>query len=233
MTIHVAIDGPAGAGKSTIAKGVAQALDIPYLDTGAMYRTLAYYALQTGVDPRDEAAVTKILPDADIGVNYVDGVQHMLIQGEDITGKIRTPEVGKGASDIGVHPAVRKKLVAMQQQVAAQGSVVMDGRDICIAVMPAAPHKFFVTASPRIRAARRLKELNEKGLNAPSLDELEQAIRDRDYTDMHRACDPLRQTEDAVLVDTSELSIAQSIAAVLAAIDEKQSAISSRPDDLW
>ncbi|MDL2236035.1 (d)CMP kinase [Christensenellaceae bacterium OttesenSCG-928-L17] len=228
--IHVAIDGPAGAGKSTIAKAVAKALRIPYLDTGAMYRTLALYAIRAGVDPRDEAGVGGILPGADIRIAYdAAGMQHMLVQGEDVTGYIRTNEVSKGASDIGVHPAVRKKLVQMQQQVAAEGPVVMDGRDICTVVMPHAPHKFFVTASPRIRAERRRKEFLEKGQDAPSIEELEQAIIARDATDSGRACDPLRQTEDAMLIDTSNLTIEESIQTVLRAIEQKVAAQNGTP----
>lgn len=216
--IHIAIDGPAGAGKSTIAKAVAQALAIPYLDTGAMYRTLALYAIQNGIDPRNEAAVNAVLPGADVRAIYVGGAQRMLINGEDVTDFIRTPEVSKGASDIGVHPAVREKLVALQQQVARENSVVMDGRDICTVVMPDAAYKFFVTASPRIRAERRLLEMRAKGEPVPSLDEMERSIRERDHTDSTRACNPLRQTEDALLIDTSGLSIEESIAAVLRVI---------------
>lgn len=222
--LHIAIDGPAGAGKSTIAKEVSKALDILYLDTGAMYRALALFAIRNGVDPQDGADVARILPDADIRVAYQGGAQHMLLNGEDVTGFIRTPEVSKGASDIGVHPAVRAKLVELQQQVAKEQSVVMDGRDICTVVMPDAPYKFFITASPRVRAQRRRKEMEEKGvLPLPSLDELEQTISARDHTDSTRAAAPLRQAEGALLVDTTDLSIEQSVNAVLDAIQNQRS----------
>ncbi|MDL2217309.1 (d)CMP kinase [Christensenellaceae bacterium OttesenSCG-928-M15] len=219
--IHVAIDGPAGAGKSTIAKAVAQDLDIPYLDTGAMYRTLALYAIRRGIDPRDGQSISKILPDARIQTQYIDGVQHMLINGEDVTSYIRTPEVSKGASDIGVHPAVREKLVDMQQAVSNAGSVVMDGRDICTVVMPEAEHKFFITASPRVRAKRRLLEMQQKGEDAPSLDALEKSILERDYTDSHRAVNPLKKTDDAMLIDTTDMTIQESIQTVVDAINKK------------
>lgn len=219
--IHIAIDGPAGAGKSTIAKAVAKTLDIPYLDTGAMYRTLALYTLRAGLSPEDAQAVARILPDADVRAVYQDGVQRMLINGADVTDFIRTPEVSKGASDIGVHKAVRVKLVELQQQVARAGSVVMDGRDICTVVMPDAEHKFFVTAAPRVRAERRKLEMEQKGETPPPLDEMEQAISMRDHTDSTREVDPLRKTDDALLVDTSDMTIEESVECVLRAIREK------------
>ena len=218
MALHIAIDGPAGAGKSTIAKAVAQKLSIPYLDTGAMYRTLALFAVRNGVSPQDGPGVEAILPKADIRVFYQDNVQHMLLNGEDVTGSIRTPEVSKGASDIGVHPPVREKLVELQQQVAKEGDVVMDGRDICSVVMPHAEHKFFVTATAHERAARRYKEMLSRGETPPSIEELEQTILARDHTDSTRACNPLRQAEDAQLIDTSDLTIEQSVQRVLDAI---------------
>ncbi len=217
--LHVAIDGPAGAGKSTIAKAVAKELDILYLDTGAMYRALALYALQRGVDPRDQAGVYDILDTADIRAVYREGTQHTLLCGEDVSDSIRTPEVSKGASDIAVHPAVRAKLTELQRQVAAEGAVVMDGRDIGTVVMPQAQFKFFVTASPLVRAERRLLEMQQKSMTPlPSLQELEAAIRDRDHTDSSRATAPLRQADDALLIDTSALSIQESVAAVMQAI---------------
>lgn len=214
--LQIAIDGPAGAGKSTIGKAVAKKLGILYLDTGAMYRTLALFALRNGVDPEDGAAVAGILPKADIRVVYSDGEQRMLLSGEDVTGLIRTPEISKGASDISVHQVVRQKLVEMQRQTAEENDVVMDGRDICTVVLPSAQHKFFVTASPASRACRRLLEMQQKNEHPlPSLAEMEEMIRARDHTDSTRACAPLRQADDAVLIDTTELSIEESVNAVL------------------
>ena len=220
--IHVAIDGPAGAGKSTIAKAVAKTLSIPYLDTGAMYRTLALFTLEHGVDPRDAEGVGALLPQADICVAYHDGIQHMLLNGEDVTPRLRSPEVSKGASDIGVHPPVREKLVELQQQVARENAVVMDGRDICTVVLPNSPHKFYITASARIRAQRRLAEMQQRGEPLPTLDELERTILARDHTDSSRACAPLKQAEDAMRIDTTDMSVQQSVDMVLSAIREKQ-----------
>jgi len=213
--LHIAIDGPAGAGKSTIAKAVARALSIPYLDTGAMYRTLALYAIENGVDPRDAGGVMRLLPGADVRVAYESGVQHMLLNGEDVTSRLRTPELSRGASDIGVHPAVREKLVELQRQIAQNGSVVMDGRDIGTVVMPRAEHKFFITASVRERARRRMMEMEHRGETPPPLEEMERTIAARDHTDSTRAAAPLRQAEDAVLVDTTSLTARQSAALVL------------------
>ncbi len=224
MTLHIAIDGPAGAGKSTIAKAVARQLSIPYLDTGAMYRTLALFALQNGVSPQDGPGVEQILPQADIQIVYQENAQHMLLNGEDVTSGIRTPEVSKGASDIGVHPPVREKLVELQQQVARQGDIVMDGRDIGTVVMPEAAYKFFVTASAHERALRRYKEMLDRGETPPSIEEMEQTILSRDHTDSTRACNPLRQAEDALLIDTSDLTIEQSVQCVLDAIRMKSRA---------
>lgn len=220
--LHIAIDGPAGAGKSTVAKAVAAALGIPYLDTGAMYRTLALYALENGVDPNDAAGVEQLLSSADVRVAYEQGVQHMLLNGEDVTGRIRTPEVSKGASDIGVHPPVREKLVELQQRVAREGPVVMDGRDIGTVVMPDAEFKFYVTASARERAKRRILEMERSGRTPPPMDEMERVILARDYTDSNRATAPLRQAPDAVLLDTTQLTIRQGVDLVLGAVRGRQ-----------
>lgn len=213
--IHIAIDGPAGAGKSTIAKAVSKALCIPYLDTGAMYRTLSLFAIENGADPRDAKAVVALLPWADVRVVYKDGMQHMLLNGEDVTSRLRTPENSKGASDIGVHPPVRQKLVELQQRFARESSVVMDGRDIGTVVMPEAKYKFFVTASARVRAQRRLDEMRQKNEDLPTLYEMEQSILSRDHTDSSRACAPLKQAGDALLLDTTDMSIEQSVNTVL------------------
>jgi cytidylate kinase len=220
--IHIAIDGPAGAGKSTIAKAVSKALCIPYLDTGAMYRTLSLFAIENGADPCDAKTVAALLPWADVRVVYKDGIQRMMLNGEDVTSRLRTPENSKGASDIGVHPPVREKLVELQQRFAKENSVVMDGRDIGTVVMPDAKYKFFVTASTRVRAQRRIDEMRQKGETVPTLDEMEQSILSRDHTDSSRACAPLKQAEDAMLLDTTDMSIEQSVNAVLDVIRSGQ-----------
>ncbi len=215
--MQIAIDGPAGAGKSTIAKAVANRLNILYLDTGAMYRALALYALEQGIDPNDEAGVAGILPTANITVQYCGGTQRTLLNGRDVTGMIRTPAVSKGASDIGVHPAVRRKQVELAQQVAASIPVVMDGRDIGTAVLPNAPHKFYITASPEVRAQRRLLEMRARGEDA-DLKTLTADIIARDTTDSTRACFPLCRAPGAVELDTTNMTIEESIQAVLRAI---------------
>lgn len=217
--IHIAIDGPAGAGKSTVAKAIAGKLNILHLDTGAMYRALAYYAISNSVSPADANGVARIIDGARIRIKYVDSAQRTILNGEDITGLIRTPEVSRGASDIGVHPFVRKKLVELQQQVARENSVVMDGRDICTVVMPDAKHKFFITASVEIRAKRRLLEMQQSSNGElPTLTEIERAIIERDHTDSTRAAAPLKQTEDAILVDTTNMTIDESVDFVLSSI---------------
>jgi len=220
--LNIAIDGPAGAGKSTIAKAVAKALDILYLDTGAMYRALAWKALKLGLDPSKEEDILPILPETNIFAKNIDGTQHTFVDGEDVSSLIRTQAVGKGASDIGVHPPVRMKLAGEQQKIAKQCDVIMDGRDIGTCVMPDAPYKFYVTASVSERARRRLKELQEKGLYlGKELKQVEEEIAARDYTDSHRECMPLRQAEDAILVDTTHMDIQQAVDCVLSYIKKK------------
>lgn len=216
--LHIAIDGPAGAGKSTIAKAVAKELAIPYLDTGAMYRTLALHAIRQGVNPADAEGVARVLPGADVRATFEAGMQHMLLNGEDVTGLIRTQEVSDGASAIGVHPPVRDALVALQQAFARDSSVVMDGRDIGTVVLPQARFKFFLTASPSERALRRKRQDEAKGLPVRPIAELEREIRERDYRDSHREYNPLRQAENALLIDTTHMTEAESIGAVLSAI---------------
>lgn len=219
--INIAIDGPAGAGKSTIAKAVAAHLGILHLDTGAMYRAMALKALRRGIEPGDAAAVTPLLADTEIFAKNIDGVQHTYLDGEDVSFLIRTQEVGKGASDIGVIPAVRLKLAGLQQQIAKQSDVVMDGRDIGSYVMPDAPYKFYITASVSERAKRRLRELQAKGQYLDvSLGRMEAEISARDYTDSHREFAPLRQAQDAVFVDTTDMDIQTAIACVLGHIKE-------------
>ncbi len=213
---NIAIDGPAGAGKSTIAKAIAERLGILYLDTGAMYRALALKAIREGIEPGDASGVIPMLSRTEITARYVDGTQHTYLDGEDVTGLIRTPEISKGASDIGVIPEVRAKMVQAQQGIAAQADVVMDGRDICAYVLPKSKNKFYVTASAEERAKRRLLEMRAKGeYLTVSLEEMQEEIEKRDYNDSHRACSPLVQAEDAILIDTTHMDIASAVEALL------------------
>ncbi|MDD4076225.1 MAG: (d)CMP kinase [Eubacteriales bacterium] len=217
--LNIAIDGPAGAGKSTIAKAVAKELGILYLDTGAMYRAMALCALRAGVDPNDAARVLPLLEVTDIFAKCIDGVQHTFLNGEDVSGLIRTPEVSKGASDIAVIPAVRVKLAQTQRNIAMESDVVMDGREIGSYVIPQTPYKFFVTASVEERARRRLAELREKGqYNDVSQEEMQSEIAARDHTDSTRAFAPLKRMPDAVLIDTTDMDIPTAVRAVLSRI---------------
>lgn len=216
--LQIAIDGPAGAGKSTVAKAVAKALDILYLDTGAMYRAAALYAFRNGADPIDASQVLPLLPSLAVTVRYENGAQRTCLNGEDVTGIIRTPEISKGASDIGVHPEVRVKMAELQRQIAQDQPVVMDGREIGSFVLPNAPYKFFITANPRERARRRLLEMQQRGEQTPSIEELEQSIIARDYTDSNRAFAPLCQVPDAVLIDTTDMDADTAVNTVLAYI---------------
>lgn len=213
---NIAIDGPAGAGKSTIAKEVARRLGFVYVDTGAMYRTMALHFIRSGTDPLDEAAVAAACRDVDVILRYENGVQQVLLNGENVTSQIRTEEVGKMASATSIYKPVREKLVQMQQALAARENVIMDGRDIGTCVLPDAPAKIYLTASSQVRAKRRYRELTEKGVDC-DLNEIERDIIERDYRDMHRENSPLRQALDAVLVDSSEMTVEQVITAILEA----------------
>ena len=221
MSINIAIDGPAGAGKSTIAKKLAQKLGYVYVDTGAMYRAMAYYFLQQGIDKTDEAAINAAVDGADVTIRYVDGAQQVLLNGEDVTGSLRSEQVGNMASNTSIYPAVRVKLVALQQKLAQTTDVIMDGRDIGTCVLPDAQVKIYLTASVGTRAKRRYDELVEKG-EKPDLAKIEADIEERDYRDMHREMSPLRQADDAVLVDSSEMNIEQVVSAILEIVKEKQ-----------
>lgn len=219
--INIAIDGPAGAGKSTVAKAVAKALNILYLDTGAMYRAVALKAIRQGIDPNDAERVKPMLKTTRISVKNEAGVQHTLLDGEDVSAFIRTQEVSKGASDIGVIPEVRLMLVHEQQRIAAGTDLVMEGRDIGSYVILDSPCKFFITASSLERAKRRLKQLQESGKDeGRSIERLKQEIESRDYTDAHRAFAPLIQTEDAVLIDTTDMTIDQAVEAVIKSVQK-------------
>ena len=213
MSMNIAIDGPAGAGKSTIAKRLAKKLGFIYVDTGAMYRAMAYYFLQHTIDAKDENAIAAACPDVDVTITYENGEQQVLLNGENVNGVIRNEEVGNMASSTSVYPVVRKKLVELQRQLAKSADVIMDGRDIGTCVLPDAQVKIYLTASSATRAKRRYDELTEKGVSC-DLAEIEKDIIDRDYRDMHRETSPLRQAEDAVLVDSSEMNIDEVVDAI-------------------
>ena len=217
----VAIDGPSGAGKSTLAKAVAAKLDILYVDTGAIYRTIGCYVKEKGVHPRDNEAVIALLPEIHIEMRYAeDGLQHMILNGKDVTTEIRQNEISQYASDVSAIPEVRTFLLEMQRQFARENSVIMDGRDIGTVVLPDAEVKVFLTAPLAERARRRFVELEQRGTPRAYEDVLRE-MEQRDYNDSHRAAAPLRQAEDAVLLDTGELNFEESLAALLAIIRKK------------
>ncbi len=217
--MKIAVDGPAGAGKSTVAKLVAKEMNINYIDTGAMYRAVAYGMIDAGIDVSDRLAVRNAVKDVDVSVEYQDGQQKVFVNGDDVTGKIRTPEISAGASAVAVEPEVRLKLVDIQRRLAEKYDVIMDGRDIGTYVLPDADLKLFITASPRARALRRLKDFNEAGI-AQTVEEIEADIMKRDRQDSEREFAPLRQAEDAILMDTTEMTVEQVIAAVKSKIRE-------------
>ena len=212
--ISVAIDGPAGAGKSTIARRLAGELGFRYVDTGAIYRTVAYFMDLWGVSPKDVDGVNRYIDELTVGIEYDDeGVQHMLMNGMDVTGDIRTPEISQKASLISAHAVVRDVLLDMQRNMAEEYDVVMDGRDIGSVVLPKATVKIFLTASPEVRAKRRYQELLEKGQKA-SYAQVLKDVQQRDYQDTHRDIAPLKMCRDSVKVDTSEMDLEQSVAAI-------------------
>ncbi len=216
----IALDGPAGAGKSTIAKLIAKRLGLPYLDTGAMYRAMALCALSEGVSLTDADGVDELLGRTDIKVIYEADGQHVLINGEDVTGRLREEEIGKGASLISKLRCVRDKLAGMQRDIAHETHAVLDGREIGTFVIPETPYKFFVTASAEERALRRVRQLEEKGEKA----EYELILQDiiaRDYQDSHREYAPLKQADDAILIDTTHMTIDEAVEAVLNALEAK------------
>ncbi len=217
---QIAVDGPSGSGKSTLAKGVAARLGIMYLDTGAMYRTCGLCDIKKGVDPKDEEQVNKMLSDLDLDIRFEDGIQHMILDGEDVTGQIRTPEVSVAASDISVHTKLREKMVDMQRLIAGRQSFVIDGRDIASNVLPNAKYKFFVTAPASVRAERRLAELNEKGDFSQNYDEVLKDIEYRDLQDSTRKISPLIQVPEAVVIDTSHYTIEETQDLLISYIEE-------------
>ena len=203
----VAIDGPAGAGKSTIAKRLAKELGFYYVDTGAIYRTLGYFFDLIGIGPKDIDGITRLIDECVIEIEYdEDGSQHMFLNEIDVTEDIRTPEISKIASAISAHKLVRDTLLDMQRDMARKHNVIMDGRDIGTVVLPRADVKIFLTASPEVRAKRRLAELQAKG-SKDTFEKVLKEINDRDYADSHREVAPLKQTKNHVLVDTSEMTV--------------------------
>ncbi len=230
--MNIAIDGPAGAGKSTIAKLVAKATDSIYVDTGAMYRAMALYFIKKKIDPKDKATVEKSLDDIDITVSYQDGMQHVFLNGEDVTDSLRLEEVGNMASVVSADAKVREKLVDLQRKLAKTTSVVMDGRDIGTVVLPDAEVKIYLTASAHTRAIRRYKELAEKEKekgNRPlkpveealDIDRIERDIIERDNRDMNRKNSPLKKADDAVVVDSSNMTIDDVVVRILDIVAEK------------
>jgi cytidylate kinase len=206
----VAIDGPSGAGKSTLAKAVSERLGILYVDTGAIYRSIGYYAFCNGIDPKDADAVVAALPKIRVEMNYGgDGLQHMLLNGEDVTDAIRLPQISMYASAVSAIPAVRNFLLEMQRDLAKKQSVIMDGRDIGTVVLPDADVKIFLFASAEVRAERRMKELAQRGTPRP-YEEVLREIEERDYADTHRETAPLRPADDSIMIDTSEIGFDES-----------------------
>ena len=218
--VSVAIDGPAGAGKSTLARRLAAELGYIYVDTGAMFRTIGLYALRAGKDPKDNEAVNALLPEISLKFAFIGGEQHIYLNGEDVSTAIRTEEVGMAASAVGANPEVRAFLLGMQRDMAKTQDVLMDGCDIGTVVLPDATVKIFLTASPEARATRRWKEYQQKGVEV-SYEEVLADVRQRDYQDTHRAAAPLRQADDAQLLDTSEMNFEQSLEAMKKMIVEK------------
>lgn len=217
---NIALDGPAGSGKSTVAKILAKDYNILYLDTGAMYRACGLKALRLGVDPKDRKAVEKMLPDLNVKVEYFGGAQHTILDGEDVSSAIRENAVSMAASSISAHPAVRVKMVEMQREIAKSMSCVLDGRDIGSTVLPDAKFKFYITADSKIRAMRRFKELQERG-ESVEFEKLHAEIVARDKQDSEREFSPLVCADDAVVIDTSEMDVESVVAAVKSVIQSK------------
>ena len=215
--ISIAIDGPSGAGKSTLARRLAAQLGYVYVDTGAMYRSIGLFALRAGADCEKESAVAALLPEISLELAYEDGAQHILLNGEDVSEAIRTPEVAMAASAVSAHPSVRAFLLDAQRSLAARQNVLMDGRDIGTVILPHAQVKIFLTAAPEERARRRYEELAAKGQSV-TYEEVLDDVRLRDYNDTHRAAAPLKAADDAVLVDTTGLTFDESFEKMLGVI---------------
>ena len=217
--ISIAIDGPSGAGKSTISRTVAGKLGYLYVDTGALYRTIGLYVLRNGSDPKNEQQVQTLLPQLQVNMGYQDSIQQMFLQGENVTDQIRTPEVSMAASGVSAHSCVRAYLLDLQRRLARENNVIMDGRDIGTVVLPDADVKIFLTASSAIRAKRRFNELIAKGEDI-TYEKVLDDVEKRDYDDSHRAISPLKQAEDAIIADTSELNFEESVALIQKIIAE-------------
>ncbi|MFR8034720.1 MAG: (d)CMP kinase [Lachnospiraceae bacterium] len=221
MGFNIAIDGPAGAGKSTIAKKIAGKLGFIYVDTGAMYRAIGLYLLRAGVPYDDAQAVEDAIREIQISIAYQNGEQQVLLNGENVSAQIRTEEVGNMASKTSQYPAVRVKLLELQRQLAASADVLMDGRDIGTCILPNADLKIYLTADPRVRAKRRYLELTEKGISC-NIEEIEKDIIERDLRDTTREVAPLKKAEDAVEVDTSHLTIEEAVDTILAMVQSRR-----------
>ncbi len=218
--INIAIDGPAGAGKSTVAKRIADIMHLTYVDTGAMYRALGLKAVRNGIDPGDAEAVAPMLTDTTVTFIKINGEQHVVLDGEDVNELIRTEEISHAASVISTLPEVRQKLVDLQREIARSTDTVMDGRDIGTVVLPNTPYKFYVTASAEVRAKRRFVEYQKKGiLGDMTYEDVLNEVKARDERDMNREFSPLRPAENAVIIDTSEMSIDEAVDAVIEDID--------------
>lgn len=219
--ISIAIDGPAGAGKSTIARRLAKELGYYYVDTGAIYRTVAYFFDLWGISPKDADGISRYIDELTVGIEYDDdGVQHMIMNGMDVTADIRTQEISQKASLVSAQPIVREMLLDMQRQVALEHNVIMDGRDIGTVVLPKATVKIFLTASAEVRANRRTKELLERGQKADN-NRILQEIQQRDYQDTHREIAPLKPARDSIKLDTSDMDIDGVIAAIKEIVEKK------------
>lgn len=218
--INVAIDGPAGAGKSSIARTAAKNLGYIYVDTGALYRAVGVYSLRHGFDTKNADTVAATLPDIQVELKFLGDIQHVFLNGEDVSEEIRTPDASMAASDVSAVPAVRQFLFDLQRDIAKQNNCIMDGRDIGTVVLPDAQVKIFLTASPEARAQRRYKELQEKGAS-DTYEAVLADLKQRDYNDSHRAVAPLKPAEDSVLVDTTALNLEKSVEKVISVIRNK------------
>ncbi len=218
--INVAIDGPAGAGKSTVAKGAAAKLGYIYVDTGALYRAIGVYALRQGVDTRDGNGISALLPEINVELKFIDGVQHVFLNGEDVSVEIRTPDASMAASNVSAIPSVRSFLFDLQREIAGKNNCIMDGRDIGTVVLPNAQVKIFLTADPEERAMRRYKELIVKDPNV-KYDDVLADLKARDYQDSHREIAPLKPAEDSVVYNTTGNNLEESVEKVISIIEEK------------